>query len=628
MLLSVLLLLLVVSGTQAAFHGLVRTTVVKEIQGGGYEVLSHEKLSYSSCEESSFQIYQPANDYFIVDESSGEWCQKEYTLRENTTLFSSSAWADTGNWVQNINNITVGRRVLYYEGRNRSDIGRPNSAPQTTIIPAVRVPSNCQTDINLLNFDADGDNVECRYANGSECASCTPPSVLSVLSSCTLSFASTNVGTEGSYVVQMIMEDFPRQTITLTDSAGVQTIKTTSDFISKTPVQFVLKVVPAVPSCTKGVYLPAFQAPTPNNRAQFFAAVNQTLEIPIRAAATHSVITKLLFSGPHSVARTTSGVGNFTLTWTPSDSDDGRSHAICFIAQANVSSSVYHSDLRCLVVTVGNTPQTTVVALTTPSFIATAAPPAIIAPTTNPPPLATNPQPTNTTTTTVPPTTTPQPPTTTTAAPIAIIAPTTNPPPLATNPQPTNTTTTTAAPTTTPQPPNTTTVPPTTTPQPPNTTTVPPTTTPQPTTTTTTTTTAPLATTPEPTNITTTTVAPTTTPQPPTTTTAAPPATIVQTANPPPLATTLQPTTTTTTTAPLATTPQPTTTTTDPPTATSASVPEYIIALNAKISTTLSLEANYTTILTQLKNRLVEMGLPSTITVRILSRASVNHSGA
>lgn len=62
-----------------------------------------------------------------------------------------------------------------------------------------------------------------------------------VLQSCSLSFNPTNSSAEGSYAVQLIMEDFPRQTIALIDSNGVQQIITTSDFISKTPVQFLFK---------------------------------------------------------------------------------------------------------------------------------------------------------------------------------------------------------------------------------------------------------------------------------------------------------------------------------------------------------------------------------------------------
>lgn len=44
-----------------------------------------------------------------------------------------------------------------------------------------------------------------------------------------------------SYAIQLVMEDFPRQTITLTQSDGTQTTLTTSDAISKIPVQFVFQ---------------------------------------------------------------------------------------------------------------------------------------------------------------------------------------------------------------------------------------------------------------------------------------------------------------------------------------------------------------------------------------------------
>lgn len=38
-----------------------------------------------------------------------------------------------------------------------------------------------------------------------------------------------------------MMEDFPRQNITLTQTDGLQEVKTTNDAISKIPVQFVLR---------------------------------------------------------------------------------------------------------------------------------------------------------------------------------------------------------------------------------------------------------------------------------------------------------------------------------------------------------------------------------------------------
>ncbi|MEQ2159257.1 hypothetical protein GOODEAATRI_020983, partial [Goodea atripinnis] len=103
------------------------------------------------------------------------------------------------------------------------------------------VPSNCQRNVNLLAFDPDGDEVKCRYTDISltECVSpCTPPSVLSLSSTCTLSFSTTSSSNEGWYVVEMVMEDFPRQAITLTQTDGSKVGKTTSDAISKIPIQF------------------------------------------------------------------------------------------------------------------------------------------------------------------------------------------------------------------------------------------------------------------------------------------------------------------------------------------------------------------------------------------------------
>ncbi|XP_023201485.1 uncharacterized protein LOC111610790 isoform X2 [Xiphophorus maculatus] len=230
-----------------------------------------------------------------------------------------------------------------------------------------RVPSNCQRNINLLTFDPDGDHVQCRHGSGSdECSTCTPPSVLSLSSSCSLSFSPTNSSDEGSYAVQLVMEDFPSQTINMTDYTGSTVSINSSSSMSRIPVQFVFKVDPAAPSCTAGEYLPRFLPPTPEHGAQFFINVNEMIEINIRAEATQSVITELLFSGPFNMIKNSSGSGNFTLRWTPSDSqnDDNESHPICFVVQATASSSIYQSELRCVIVRVGNIP-----------FIATPSPP-------------------------------------------------------------------------------------------------------------------------------------------------------------------------------------------------------------------------------------------------------------
>ncbi|KAA8582715.1 hypothetical protein FQN60_006386, partial [Etheostoma spectabile] len=219
------------------------------------------------------------------------------------------------------------------------------------------VPSNCQRDFHLLAFDPDGDDVRCRYGNTSlsECNRCTPPSVLKLSSSCSLSFSPSSVNDQGLYAVQLVMEDFPKQTITLIQADMVWAI-TTNIPLSKLPVQFVLKVDPSVPSCTEGLYLPKFLPPTPANRAELYTSVNHTLEINIRAEAKVSMISELLLSGPYNINQTTSGTGRFILRWTPSQREDGENHPICFVVQAVLGSTKYHSELRCLTVSVGNEP--------------------------------------------------------------------------------------------------------------------------------------------------------------------------------------------------------------------------------------------------------------------------------
>ncbi|XP_008433868.2 uncharacterized protein LOC103480621 [Poecilia reticulata] len=295
-----------------------------------------------------------------VEKVDGEWCQTEGVITHqlpNNTGFQTKM--DGGNWIDYIlNGVVDWRAVAAVELRNRSDIGKPNTSPQTTILPALRVPVNCPRTINLLAFDPDGDEVKCRYGNktNSECNPCNPPSVLNVSSSCSLTFSSpeSSTSSELRYAVQLVVEDFPRQTITLTETGGSQEVKTTSDAISKIPLQFALKVIPEVPSCAEGSYVARFLPPTPDNRAQKFVQVNKVLEINIRAEATHSNVTGLLFSGPHSVSKSSSGSGSFSLRWTPTATESGQSHPICFVVETSYNSNTYHSDLRCVTVTVGN----------------------------------------------------------------------------------------------------------------------------------------------------------------------------------------------------------------------------------------------------------------------------------
>ncbi|KAA8591967.1 hypothetical protein FQN60_017341 [Etheostoma spectabile] len=317
---SLALLLLLISSAQAThFYGTVMTYYPKNTDANGsVKVVLRYKLGFHTCSGQTWTCHsgdcgnQTVLTKTVDQESSGPWCQTEGIMT---------------------------RQV-------------PSNAPFQLL-----VPSNCQREFNLLAFDPDGDEVRCRYGDVtlSECATCTPPTVLNLSSSCTLSFSPTLSSNEGAYVVQLVMEDFPRQTLTLTQTNGSQTTVTTNTAISKIPLQFAVRVGPAAPSCTEGLYLPLFLSPTPANRAQLYTRVNQVLQINISVVAANVSTFQLLVSGPYNVIRNTSETGQYTLKWTPSENKDGESHPICFVVQAVSNNSVrYHSELRCVIVNVGN----------------------------------------------------------------------------------------------------------------------------------------------------------------------------------------------------------------------------------------------------------------------------------
>ncbi|XP_039863045.1 mucin-2-like isoform X3 [Simochromis diagramma] len=471
--LSALVLMLLVCSVQANFYSIVVNYYPRgNVSTGSSTGILYYKLGYSSCLYSL--PYSIGGQTLVLDkvdeESRGEWCQTEGVI---SRLFSSNSIFSIPvsgiDWIFGIKNGIVSFKIqALVELRIRSDIGKANTSPQTTIIPAIRVPSNCPRNLSLLMFDPDGDIVKCRNGDASlsECSPCTPPSVLSLSPSCTLSFSPTNSSNEGSYVVQLVMEDFPRQTITLTQTNGTQTTITTNDAISKIPIQFALKVDPAVPSCTEGLFLPKFLPPTPANGAQLYNNVSQTLEINITAEALNSTIFELLYSGPYNLINNTSGPGQFTLRWTPSESEEGQSLPICFVVQAVFSGTKYHSELRCVTVTVANGPvittttttstPTTVPATTTtstpttePATTTTSTPTTVPATTTTSTPNTVTPRTTTSTPTTVPATTT-------TSTPTTVPATTTTSTPNTVTPRTTTSTATTEPATTTTSTPSTT----------------------------------------------------------------------------------------------------------------------------------------------------------------------------
>ncbi|XP_063044488.1 uncharacterized protein LOC134438770 [Engraulis encrasicolus] len=127
---------------------------------------------------------------------------------------------------------------------------------------------------------------------------------------------------------------------------------TPADPLSDLSLQFVIVVDSSVPSCSAGVYLPQFLHPTPADRERLHAAINQELEIRIRAAATHSVVHDVIMSGPLNIKKDKTSAGEYVLRWTPRSDDLGEHFPICFIAESKAGSIFYQSDMRCVIVEV------------------------------------------------------------------------------------------------------------------------------------------------------------------------------------------------------------------------------------------------------------------------------------
>ncbi|XP_063044489.1 zona pellucida sperm-binding protein 1-like isoform X1 [Engraulis encrasicolus] len=297
--------------------------------------------------------------------SNLNWCQEEGIVTRRLTSdkpfqlsASSCCWVtiNNGGW-----SYPWGLPVMVDLGR-RSDTNEPNHSPHTTIISFVRVPRNCPRTYNFIGCDPDHDDIKCRNA-------ATLPTGFQIDQD-TCNFHYSPTASTGMYSIRLEVEDYAKQYTTLTYNDGSRSYRTPyqptstaspisttstpagSSPFSRLPLQFAVKVEPAVPSCSAGVYLPQFLHPTPADRERLHTAINQELEIRIRASASHSVIQDLIISGPLNITKTKTLSGEFIVTWTPSSDDDGEHFPICFIAESKAGSTLYQSEMRCVIVEV------------------------------------------------------------------------------------------------------------------------------------------------------------------------------------------------------------------------------------------------------------------------------------
>ncbi|XP_077049959.1 uncharacterized protein LOC143696931 isoform X3 [Siphateles boraxobius] len=123
---------------------------------------------------------------------------------------------------------------------------------------------------------------------------------------------------------------------------------------SKIPLQFSVLVDSPAPSCTEGHYIPHFVSPTPRNGEEIQATPLRELEIRVKATAAYSTVSDVIISGPLNITKHALSNGEYAIRWTPMRSDLGDHFPVCFIAESTSGSSVYQSEMRCVIVTVGH----------------------------------------------------------------------------------------------------------------------------------------------------------------------------------------------------------------------------------------------------------------------------------
>ncbi|XP_077445748.1 uncharacterized protein LOC144066233 [Stigmatopora argus] len=314
------------------------------------------KLGFESCRNLSAlncttdQCQFNAVQVRRVDENPGEWCQEEVTayVRGETSYIDLSL---SGlQWIAGLaNNVSDVYSVSYTKLGKRNDTGRSNVSPRTTMLPVLRVPGNCHSYIRLPTFDPDGDTVTC----DDNSQSYVPLPFLHVHKNCSINVDPH--GQEGSYAVELFVDDKLCADVELTNDQGESHILYRGSYISATSVQFVLKVG-ANASCQPGEDLPLFVKPTPKDGEHLYAFVDQTLYIPINATTSRTNITGVLFSGPAGISKSGTGNDDFVLAYTPGPDDAGQRHALCFVVQAQASSngsvSEFQSPMRCVIIVV------------------------------------------------------------------------------------------------------------------------------------------------------------------------------------------------------------------------------------------------------------------------------------
>ncbi|XP_057707332.1 uncharacterized protein LOC130925722 [Corythoichthys intestinalis] len=289
-------------------------------------------------------------------DNKGRWCQSEEHTTANISLNASHISLSNAGccWAANMDAKTDWTSHAYLDLGTRSDTEALNNCPVTATVSSLRVPQNCFSKIHLLAHDPDGDQVKCHLSIGAG----VHHNISLDETTCTLE--KTGYISDGVYVFEVMLKDFPTQKISLSYANGKLTnwenMNENVSPLCQIKLQFLLEILPSLPNCELGHVQPMFLEPTPKHGYVLHATVGDKLILHAKAQAHHAIIHDFQVSGPHDLKKEfrdhEHGTAELTLTWTPRNSDAYRVAPVCFTAETNES----QSEMRCVVVMVSKPP--------------------------------------------------------------------------------------------------------------------------------------------------------------------------------------------------------------------------------------------------------------------------------
>ena len=219
-----------------------------------------------------------------------------------------------------------------FSTRTRNDTGRINSTPRTITAPVIRLQAGCDHIIRIPAYDPDHDVIQCRWAEGSECAGICdafPGAVLDP-ASCSITYrASHNVGYRAAAIM---VEDF---------------IPGSTSPLSSVALQFLVSVFRSHRPCSAA---PRFIPPTITAHSACVAIPpGETFHTQLVASSGSSedTITEIQTVSPAGMVKSAlfrigqTNTYYVNITWTPAMNQQMETHLFCYtsINSAGLSSS-------------------------------------------------------------------------------------------------------------------------------------------------------------------------------------------------------------------------------------------------------------------------------------------------